>query len=565
MTKPYLCECGSLVNVAEIAHGALFSCPFCGSESRLVPSDPALLAHFTDSDGVYPMLLERKISEEPAMGEAVPVAPHPDGEKRSKDQTATRTVKTRTPSVPSRAVPRGITLQSGETLGPFRIDGLLGQGGMATVYRAFDTSLQRTVALKVLADVNIQGEEIVHRFRREARAAGALTHPNITHIYSIGEDRGYHYFAMELVMGSTLSSILDEAVSISEEDAIDYLVQVARGLRAAQKKKKIIHRDIKPSNLILSEDGLLKITDFGLAKVITSPVEITATGVIVGTPLYISPEQGKGEPLDHRSDIYSLGCTFYHLLAGSPPFSGDSAMNIIVYHITEEPEPIRNRCPEISSRMAAVIHKMMMKAPMDRFQDYDELIEAISSVSSSAKSSSTRLRRSHGRIVLISEKSEERIPADSMSLKQLSVADVNLELGRHEKALSLYEKVLVDNPQLEIDLSFRMLKIYQQRHDLPQVRRLYRRLLELTEDPKERFFCRWKLLQEQFTKSHEAIADSTQLLEEILSHELPSGVPERRLRQRLEELAQMEKELSSPSGGDIILIRKTGDLQIELD
>ncbi|MEE8141596.1 MAG: serine/threonine-protein kinase [Planctomycetota bacterium] len=565
MTKPYLCECGSLVNVAEIAHGALFSCPFCGSESRLVPSDPALLAHFTDSDGVYPMLLERKISEEPAMGEAVPVAPHPDGEKRSKDQTATRTVKTRTPSVPSRAVPRGITLQSGETLGPFRIDGLLGQGGMATVYRAFDTSLQRTVALKVLADVNIQGEEIVHRFRREARAAGALTHPNITHIYSIGEDRGYHYFAMELVMGSTLSSILDEAVSISEEDAIDYLVQVARGLRAAQKKKKIIHRDIKPSNLILSEDGLLKITDFGLAKVITSPVEITATGVIVGTPLYISPEQGKGEPLDHRSDIYSLGCTFYHLLAGSPPFSGDSAMNIIVYHITEEPEPIRNRCPEISSRMAAVIHKMMMKAPMDRFQDYDELIEAISSVSSSAKSSSTRLRRSHGRIVLISEKSEERIPADSMSLKQLSVADVNLELGRHEKALSLYEKVLVDNPQLEIDLSFRMLKIYQQRHDLAQVRRLYRRLLELTEDPKERFFCRWKLLQEQFTKSHEAIADSTQLLEEILSHELPSGVPERRLRQRLEELAQMEKELSSPSGGDIILIRKTGDLQIELD
>ncbi len=142
-------------------------------------------------------------------------------------------------------------LQCGEDLGPFRIEQLIGRGGMGTVYEAFDKSLQRKVALKVLAKEHSRNTELTDRFQREARACGALTHPNITHIYSIGEDRSHNYFAMELIRGRTLAQIQEDERRISEENAIDYMMQVARGLRAA-KRKEIIHRDLKPSNLILS-------------------------------------------------------------------------------------------------------------------------------------------------------------------------------------------------------------------------------------------------------------------------------------------------------------------------
>lgn len=593
MSRPFLCDCGTLLEVDEIAPGSGFRCPQCSKERALDLSDPGLLADHEGNDGVYSMLLRRRLSDDTPLIRAEAVT-----HVRLQDQAATagapasapRATGTATPALedtasavatppPSRAVqpgsdapakgtssslPPAPRLDEGDHLGPYRIESILGRGGMGTVFRAFDTALHRTVALKVLSEEHARNTEVVERFQREARAAGSLNHPNITHIYAIGEERGFNYFAMEVVFGSTLADVLREERCISEELAIDYLLQVARGLRAA-KEKEIIHRDIKPSNLILSSDGLVKITDFGLAKVVTSSVDITATGVIVGTPLYMSPEQGKGEPLDHRSDIYSLGCSFYHLVSGQPPFSGDSAMNIIVRHITEHPPAIELGEGRTAQRLANIITRMIRKNPLDRFQSYEELIEAVTDAASTS-TSSTRLEVSTPkRIVLVSEQDEERAPSDSMSRKQLSVADVNLELGRHDKALALYHRVLEENPDLEVDLSFRMLQIYQQSNDVEKSQELYRKILRKSDDPKERFFCRWKLLSTGYDRTLTETREARGLLEDLLQDEIPSPVRTKRIRQRLDHLQQLERRVARDREAGIVLIRKSGDLQIELD
>ncbi|MEM7168178.1 MAG: serine/threonine-protein kinase [Planctomycetota bacterium] len=571
MSRPFLCDCGSLLDVDEIALGAGFRCPQCSTERQLDPSDPGLLADHEGNDGVYSMLLRRRLADDAPLVDAEPIDSRAANGGSGGNGNGVRTledtasaVATPPPVEGSSSLPPAPGLADGDFLGPYRIESILGRGGMGTVFRAFDTSLHRTVALKVLSEEHARNTEVVERFQREARAAGSLSHPNITHIYAIGEERGFNYFAMELVKGATLSDLLRDQRCIGDERAIDYLLQVARGLRAA-KEKEIIHRDIKPSNLILSADGLIKITDFGLAKVVTSSVDITATGVIVGTPLYMSPEQGKGEPLDHRSDIYSLGCSFYHLVSGQPPFTGDSAMNIIVRHITEHPPPVEIGEGRTAQRLANIITRMIRKNPLDRFQTYEELIEAVTDAANTGTTSIKLESSTPRRIVLVAEQDEERAPSDSMSRKQLSVADVNLELGRHDKALALYQRVLEENPDLEVDLSFRMLQIYQQRNDVEQARELYRKILRTSEDPKERFFCRWKLLSTAYDSTLTETREARGLLEDLLQDEIPSPVRTKRIRQRLDNLQQLERRIERDREAGIVLIRKSGDLQIELD
>ncbi|MGE3163395.1 MAG: protein kinase [Planctomycetota bacterium] len=564
MSRPFLCACGSVLDVEQIPLGARFGCPACGSQRHLAAADPGLLAEHAEPDGIYDMLLKRRMGTGAEFAPAVLVSHDVQPAPRAAERLPVNSPPTEIVAQPRRAEALG--LSPGDSLGPYRIERVLGQGGMGTVYEAFDQSLHRTIALKVLAEEHARNAEVVDRFQREARAAGSLTHPNITHIYSIGAERGCHYFAMEIVRGKTLAAVLHEERRLDDDRAADYLLQVARGLRVA-KQKEIIHRDIKPSNLILADDGLVKITDFGLAKVVTSSVDITATGVIVGTPLYMSPEQGKGEPLDHRSDIYSLGCTFYHLVAGRAPFTGESAMHIIVRHITEDPPaltPFEESTGE-GSRLARVIGRMMAKHAMDRFQTYDELIEAVTQAVSGATGSSSRVEATPSRVVIVTEPAGERTPGDSMSRKQLSIADVNLELGRHEKALALYHRVLEENPEMEVDLSFRMLQIHQARRDEEAQIELYRRILHQSTDPKERFFCRWKLLAHHYDRSLTEVRQARELLEQLLDGEIPSPVQERRLHQRLEHLKQLERRLSRDREAGITLVRKTGDLQIELD
>ncbi len=260
--------------------------------------------------------------------------------------------------------------------GAYRVESLIGVGGMGIVYRAFDEALERPVALKTLLPALAADAEFVARFKREAQSAAALNHPNITQIYAIGQEGTVPFFAMEMIHGRSLEAIVKERGAIEAMEAAGYILQAARGLRHAA-QKKLIHRDIKPSNLMLADDGVVKITDFGLAKAARSETQLTATGEVLGSPGYISPEQAQGGALDVRSDIYSLGATFYHLVTGKLPFEAPTPVAMIIKHMNEPLRSPRAVNPAIPYPVAAAIQKMMTKRPNERFQDYDVLIREL--------------------------------------------------------------------------------------------------------------------------------------------------------------------------------------------
>lgn len=267
---------------------------------------------------------------------------------------------------------------AGTELDHFQIEALLGRGGMGEVYAATDTSLDRPVAIKVLrADVTAR-EGMEERFLREARAQARLNHPNIVHIYFIGHRHAAGgaeslYFAMERVPGGDLEDVLKSGETMPPEDARLAMIQVAEGLRAAQ-KAGVIHRDIKPSNLMVSEHGVIKIADFGLAKPMDGDNQITQEGALVGSPYYIAPEQAIGDAIDFRADMYSMGAAFHHLLVGEPPFEGPRPMAVVAKHLSEDLEPLAKRAPHVPPPLAKVIERLLEKKPKDRYEDYDALI-----------------------------------------------------------------------------------------------------------------------------------------------------------------------------------------------
>src|SRR6185436_3182054 len=232
--------------------------------------------------------------------------------------------------------------------------------------------LDRPVALKVLGSDIAHDPEVVARFVREARAQARLQHPNVTQIYFIGEDDGVHFFAMEYVAGPALDTVLETGERLAWPDALEYAIAAARGLRAAL-AEGFIHRDVKPSNLMLDRESSVKILDFGLVKSMRGDTELTRDGAILGSPLYMAPEQGRAEAVDHRSDIYSLGCALYHLLTGRPPFQAPSPVGIITMHVTDRPTPIKQLVPDVPEAVERIVDKMMAKQPRERFADYDAL------------------------------------------------------------------------------------------------------------------------------------------------------------------------------------------------
>jgi uncharacterized RDD family membrane protein YckC/tRNA A-37 threonylcarbamoyl transferase component Bud32 len=262
----------------------------------------------------------------------------------------------------------------------FRVERLLGRGGMGTVYLAHDGSLDRKVAIKVLPDQVIGNAALEDRFLLEARAQAKLASPNVVAIHFIGRlpGNGGLYFAMEWVEGAPLEDLLERHALLPPEEARQAMIHVARGLRDAH-RAGIIHRDVKPSNLLRDRDGWVKIADFGIAKVRPSGEQaatpsLTRDGDVLGTPLYMAPEQAAGEAIDHRADMYALGCTFYHLLAGKPPFEGGSSVAIAAKHIHELPVPIGKRVKDVPPKLAAVIDRLMSKQPAKRYDTYEALI-----------------------------------------------------------------------------------------------------------------------------------------------------------------------------------------------
>ena len=267
----------------------------------------------------------------------------------------------------------------GRTLGGCKLQRKIGEGGMGAVYEARQEYLNRTVAVKVLPEHHVHQSGFVQRFLRESRSAAQVIHPNVVQVMDAGREAELHYIIMEFVPGKSLYDILNEDGKIPVPKALEYTRQSAQGLAAAA-ELSIIHRDIKPDNIRINPRGIAKVADFGLAKDVETSDQVTMTGAVVGTPLYMSPEQARGEQVDFRSDIYSLGATLYHLIAGEPPFTGKSAMAILEKVTQQELPPIREVVEDCSPEVENLIRKMMCKKPEDRFHSYAAVIKAIEEV-----------------------------------------------------------------------------------------------------------------------------------------------------------------------------------------
>jgi serine/threonine protein kinase/predicted Zn-dependent protease len=259
----------------------------------------------------------------------------------------------------------------GRTISHYRVLEKLGEGGMGVVFKAEDIRLHRTVALKFLPPGIAQDPEIKGRFFQEARTASTLDHPNIATIYEIEEADGEWFIAMAYVEGINLKGKIQDG-PMPIEEALNLAIQIAQGLTAAH-AKEIIHRDIKPANIIIAPSGQAKITDFGLAKYKDSSL-VTKEGAVMGTPAYMSPEQARGEEVDHRSDIFSLGIVLYEMLSGQIPFQGDSDLAILYSIVHQKPRPIRKTAPRVPAGIEQIISKALEKGKMKRYQQMSELL-----------------------------------------------------------------------------------------------------------------------------------------------------------------------------------------------
>ncbi|MGC8463276.1 MAG: Stk1 family PASTA domain-containing Ser/Thr kinase [Acidimicrobiales bacterium] len=254
----------------------------------------------------------------------------------------------------------------------YELDYLIARGGMAEVYRARDRLLDRPVALKVLFPELSVDRSFVERFRREAQAAANLSHPNIVPVFDWGEDSGTYFIVMEFVDGRPLSAILKTAGPLSADRAADIGSFVASALGYAN-RHGVVHRDVKPGNVLITDEGLVKVTDFGIARALNTEESLTQTGAVMGTATYFSPEQAEGIGVDARSDIYSLGVVLYEMVTGRPPFLGDTPVAVASKHVREHPPAPRELNPSVPPTFEAVIMKAMAKDPAYRYQTAEDL------------------------------------------------------------------------------------------------------------------------------------------------------------------------------------------------
>jgi hypothetical protein len=274
------------------------------------------------------------------------------------------------------------TIAPGTRIGGYEVVRLLGKGGMGAVYEAEDPRLRRRVALKIIAEGMATDLESRERFAREARAAAAVVHPNVVAIHAAGEEGRTLWLALELVPGArTLGKVLLERGRLPWREAAARTASVARGL-AAIHAAGLVHRDVKPENVLLDRHGVAKVSDFGLVKAAAGSGSLTDAGTILGTPLYISPEQAESQPVSTRSDLYSLGALLHHLVAGEPPFDG-TGLQLLREHVEAAPPPLRRLVPEAPAALEALVLSLLEKSPARRPASADEVAERLEAIAQS--------------------------------------------------------------------------------------------------------------------------------------------------------------------------------------
>lgn len=255
----------------------------------------------------------------------------------------------------------------------YQIEDRIGAGGMALVYEATDKLLNRKVAVKVLRPQFATDEEFIERFKREAQAVANFTHPNIVNIFDIGEDDGTHYIVMENVQGETLKHRIQKQGKLDSVAALKITKQVCNALVTAH-RKQIIHCDIKPGNILLASEDVVKLTDFGIARAVTSSSTLKQTDTVIGSAAYFSPEQARGDKLDNRTDIYSLGIVLYEMVTGEVPFRGESPVSVALKHIKEEPKPPTKFDNTIPSQIEDIVLKAVNKKPENRYNNIKQML-----------------------------------------------------------------------------------------------------------------------------------------------------------------------------------------------
>jgi eukaryotic-like serine/threonine-protein kinase len=262
--------------------------------------------------------------------------------------------------------------------GRYRIEDRIGSGGMSTVYRAFDETLEREVAIKVMHSEISSDDAALERFRREARTVAQLSHPHVVMVIDAGEDEGHPYIVFEHVRGETLKDRIRREGPLPVAEAIAYAIEVGRALQAAH-ERGLVHRDVKPQNVLLDEEGRAKVTDFGIALGLESN-QLTAAGKVIGTTDYVSPEQAMGNEVSGQSDVYSLGIVLYEMLVGEVPFSGESHVSVAMKHVREGLPDVQRRRPEVSAALAAVLERATAKELGARHPTMADLVRDLEEV-----------------------------------------------------------------------------------------------------------------------------------------------------------------------------------------
>src|SRR5437764_10631970 len=272
----------------------------------------------------------------------------------------------------------------------YELEELVGTGGMSSVFRAHDRLLDRKVALKILHQQYTDDDEYVERFRHEARAVAALSHPNIVTVIDRGEHGERQFIVFEYVEGENLRRWIERRGPAPVTTALELAIQVARGLSFAH-QQGLVHRDVKPQNVLLNGDGQAKVTDFGIARSLDMKHGMTQTGTVLGTSDYIAPEQAQGQQVDEHTDVYSLGVVLYELLTNEVPFPGENFVAVAMRHINEAPPSVRDKRPDVTPRVEAAIQRAMAKDPNDRFQTMAEFCHELEACLAEIQSQGTQV------------------------------------------------------------------------------------------------------------------------------------------------------------------------------